>query len=81
MNPKTDRHLYRQDNFDYTQFGRAVKVGRAQNALRQEDLAQELGCVRSTVSKCERGMAIDPRIMIAICFKFRLNILDYCTNG
>lgn len=79
LTPKTDRHLYRQDNFDYARFGFSIKVGRAQNSMRQEDLAHEIGCVRSTISKCERGMAVDPRIMIALCVKFRLNILDYCT--
>lgn len=73
--------MYKQDNFDYDRFGLAVKSGRVLNSLRQEDLAKELGCVRSTVSKCERGMAIDPRIMIAICIRFKLNILDYCITN
>lgn len=80
MNPKTDRHLYRQDNFDYELFGRKVRQGRVWDYLTQEGLAREIGCVRSTISKCERGMAVDPRIMIALCMKFKLNILAFCIH-
>lgn len=78
LHPKTERHLVKQDAFDYEKFGKAVKYGRLLQELRQEDLAECIGCVRSTISKCERGMAIAPGYMIRLCAKFKLNILDYC---
>lgn len=78
QNPKTDRHLYKQSNFDYQMFGIKVKQGRILEFMTQQDLAEDIGCVRSTISKCERGMPIRPDIMISLCIKFKMNILDYC---
>lgn len=76
--PKTDRHLYKQDAFDYDAFGNKVKTCRMLEGLRQDDLCAEIGCVRSTISKCERGMAIHPLFMLRLCMRFQLNILEYC---
>lgn len=76
--PKTERHLYKQSDFDYDAFGLAVKAERVKNRMNQDELAKLSGCVRSTISKCERGMAVNPATMIMICLRFKLNILDYC---
>lgn len=80
MFPKTDRHLVKQSDFDYASFGMAVKLARVQRGARQEDVAVSVGCVRSTISKVERGMPIAPKYMMSLCMLFKLNILDYCTD-
>lgn len=72
--------MYKQSDFDYLLFGKTVKSKRVLDGLRQEDLAHEIGCVRSTISKCERGGAIAPTLLLSLCVRFRLNILDYCTG-
>lgn len=76
--PKTERHLYKQDAFDYDSFGLKVKSMRVLEGLRQDDLCSQIGCVRSTISKVERGMAINPMYMLRLCMRFQINILDYC---
>lgn len=78
MKTKTTRQLYRQQWFDYADFGLRVKVERIAKRLRQEDLAAEVGCVRSTISRCERGGAINPLIIGAICGRLGIDIVAYC---
>lgn len=80
INTKTDRHMYKQSDFDYIGFGDRVRIERAKNRMTQTDLANEVRCVRSTISRCERGGALNPAIMFAICMRFDINILDYCTK-
>lgn len=81
LHPKTERHLYKQDDFDYQMFGIKVKQGRLLEFMTQDDLALKIGCVRSTISKCERGMPINPAFMLKLCMTFKLNILDYCITN
>lgn len=78
--PKTDRHYFKQSHFDYDAFGLACKIARVREGATQDDAAYSVGCVRSTISKCERGMAINPRIMLNLCMLYKLNILDYCIS-
>lgn len=78
MKTKTTRQLYRQQWFDYVGFGLRVKVERIAKRMRQEDLASEVGCVRSTISRCERGGAINPLFVGAICGLLSIDIVAYC---
>lgn len=73
------RNMFRQDGFDYESFGHDAKIKRVIAELRQEDLAAELGVVRSTISKVERGGVISPFTIWAIAQKFDMNVLEYCT--
>ncbi len=79
LNPKTDRHMYKQSDFDYIAFGLRVKSERVLKGLRQEDLAKEIGCVRSTISAMERGIAVRLDFMLKVTAYFSINVLDYCT--
>lgn len=73
------RNMFKQDGFDYGSFGHDAKIKRLIAELRQEDLAAELGVVRSTISKVERGGVISPFIIWAIAQKFDMDVLEYCT--
>ena len=80
LHPKTDRHLYKQDFFDYSKLGFDIKVHRMVNNHKQQELADKIGCVRSTISKLERGMPINPVFMLKIALIYKMNLLDYCTT-
>lgn len=63
---KTDRCMYRQWDYDYNAFGAAIRLARRSRDLTQDEVAQTIGCARSTIWKMENGGYCSPLIMFKI---------------
>ena len=63
---KTDRCMYRQWDYDYNAFGAAIRLSRRSRDLTQDEVAQTIGCARSTIWKMENGGYCSPLIMFKI---------------
>lgn len=63
---KTDRCMYRQWDYDYKAFGKAIRLARRTRELTQDDIASSIGVSRSTVWKMENGGYCSPLSMFKI---------------
>lgn len=63
---KTDRCMYRQWDYDYKAFGKAIRLARRTRELTQDDIANSIGVSRSTVWKMENGGYCSPLSMFKI---------------
>ena len=62
----TQRHMYKQSDYDYEALGNALRGARAEKRLRQIDVAIACKTSRQSVWRCETGVAIDPFTLVRI---------------
>lgn len=74
---KTDRCMYRQWYYDYNAFGKALKLARVAKDLRQDDVAKQCGCSRSTYWKMEHGGYCDIQIMARVSALLDVDMLSF----
>lgn len=74
---KTDRCMYRQWHYDYDAFGKALKLARVAKDLRQEDIALQCKCSRSTYWKMEHGGYCNIHIMARVSDLLGVDMMSF----
>lgn len=75
--PKTDRCMYKQADFDYVGFGADCRRKRKYNEYTQDYVAQQVGCVRSTIYMLEHGRATNIKTMMSVASLLDIDIMRY----
>lgn len=63
---KTARCMYRQWDYDYQAFGKAIRVARKVRDLTQDQVADTIGVARATIWKMEHGGYCNPLFMFKV---------------
>ena len=58
--------MYRQWDYDYSAFGKAIRLARRTRELTQGQVAEEIGVARSTIWKMEQGGFCSPLTMFKV---------------
>lgn len=74
---KTDRCMYRQWDYDYKAFGKAIRLARRTRELTQDDIASSIGVSRSTIWKMENGGYCSPLAMFKISKLLDVDFMAY----
>lgn len=74
---KTDRCMFRQWDYNYKDFGAACRAARRSKDLTQQQLADAVGVVRSTIYKLEHGGYTNPMTMWRVCQIVGVDLMAY----
>lgn len=74
---KTERHWYKQSDYDYDAYAAAVKAARISKNLTQDRLSKACHCARSTIWRMENGAAVNPATMVAACRILEVDFMKY----
>lgn len=74
---KTARCMYRQWDYDYKSFGKAIRTARRAKDLTQDDVADAIGVARATVWKMEHGGYCNPLSMFKISNLLEVDFMKF----
>lgn len=74
---KTDRCMYRQWDYDYQAFGKAIRTARRAVEMTQDDVAHTIGCARATIWKMEHGGFCNPLTMFKVSSLLNVDFMAY----
>lgn len=74
---KTDRCMYRQWDYDYQAFGKAIRIARKVRELTQDQVADEIAVARSTIWKMEHGGFCNPLTMFKVSKFLDVDFMEF----
>ena len=74
---KTDRCMYRQWDYDYDAFGKAIRTARRAKDMIQDEVADLVGCSRATIWKMEHGGYCNPLTMFKVSSLLEVDFMQF----